>query len=557
MSEPWPAHFPSPESEPAPSRPPRDYSAKIPRIDPVALGLALAIGTFSLVICFLTGGDIGATASLSVVAAVLAAIWFIPLRWSMTGLLFLGATLEAPYEQFAEYLYRTPWNVGGMALLGNLNLLTQIAALKIDGFFLMLVYFVIIMWARRARGSTIDTEGTIPLAPPMLTGASISFLSIMLLWVYGIATGGQIPESLLQIQKLVYAILLLFVMHGAYRGAKDLHTLGTVLICAACYRAVLATYVHFTVIYHGEYLPCASTHADSRLFAAALVCLITQFNERTRRATHWSRFLAMGLILMGMVYNGRRLVWVAVIGGLVIAASVSGRTRLKRSISKLALAALPFLVVYVSAGWNNSDSGVFKPVKMIRSVVDSKSDGSSMWRDLENMNMVNNIKDHPLTGIGYGKQYTEYIKLPDVSASFPRYRFIPHNGLLVLFPFLGPLGVCGVFAMFLSTVFLASRSYRTSKDPAIKTASVMCIVLVYLHMNQCYGDIGVADWLTCLTLGPAMMISGKLAVETGGWSLAAPRVRAPRFPRRQVFVEDHGPIDRPPDPGTGAVVGPR
>jgi len=556
MSEIWPADFPSRESKSAPSRPARDYSAKVPGIDPVALALVIAIGTFSLVICFLTGGDIGATAALSLLAALLAAIWFMPLRWSMTGLLFLGATLEAPYEQFAEYLWRTPWAIVGTALLGNLNLVTHIAPLKIDGFFVMLVYLVVIMWMRRAQGSKLDTEGTIPLAPPMLTGVTISFVSIMTLWVYGIATGGQIPESLLQVQKLIYTILLLFVMHGAYRGAKDLRTLGMVLIVAACYRAVLATYVHFTVIYEGEYLPCASTHADSRLFAAALVCLITQVNERTRRATHWSRLLAMGLIMMGMVYNGRRLVWVAVIGGLVISASLSGRTRLKRSISKLALAALPFFVLYVSAGWNNADSGVFKPVKMIRSVVDSKSDGSSMWRDLENMNLVNNVKDHPFTGIGYGKQYTEYIKLPDVSASFPRYRFIPHNGLLVLFPFLGPIGVCGVFAMLLSAVYLASRSYRASKDPAIKTASLMSIVLVYLHMNQCYGDIGVADWLTCLTLGPALMIAGKLAVETGGWPLSSPRGVTRKFARREVFVEHHGPIDSSTRPGTEVVVGP-
>ena len=62
---------------------------------------------------------------------------------------------------------------------------------------------------------------------------------------------------------------------------------------------------------------------------------------------------------------------------------------------------------------------------------------------------------------------------------------------------------------------------------------MMCIVLVYLHFNQTYGDIGVSDWLTTFTLAPAMMLAGKLAVETGAfpWKPRKRRGRAAAFAR--------------------------
>ncbi len=485
------------------------------RLDPVAIAVVMGLGAVALVTCFVSGGDVMATLSIMIGAGVLALIWVVPLRWTITVALVLGVTLEAPYEAFAAYQWRTPWYLLGTLLLGNLNLVTHVAVMRVDGFAVLMIYLFIVVWVRRARGNDIDTRGSLPLAPPLLTAVSITLATVSILWVWGIAHGGQVAESLVQVQKYVYSVFLLFLMHAAYRDSRDLRTLGNVLIGAALYRALMATFIHFTVTYQGEKLPCATTHEDSRLFAAAIVLLLVMLNERVRGATHWTRFVAAGIILTGMVFNGRRLVWVAMLGCLLIAVLISPRTRLKRALSRAMLAVAPVVVLYLAAGWNHGDSALFKPVGMVRSVVDTKRDSSSMWRDLENMNMVRNISDHPFTGIGYGHEYTEYIKLPDVSAAFPRFRYTPHNSFMVMFPFCGPVGVAGVLAMLLATVFLAARTYRSSTDPVIRTAAMMSIILVYLHLNQIYGDIGVAMWMTTFTLGPAMMIAGKLAVETG------------------------------------------
>jgi hypothetical protein len=510
-----------------------DAAAALPspaRVDRLTLAVVLGLGAVAFAADVVTGGNIGACVGIVLAVAVLALVWVIPLRWSVTALLFLGVTLEAPYEAFANYAYRTPWNIVGQILLGNLNLTTNISAMKFSGFDLMLVYLLIVQAVRRARGNDIDTRGTVPLARPMLIGVTISLATMLALWMQGLATGGSFFESLLQVQRLVYAVLLMMLMHGAYRGSKDLPTLGMTLVLAAVYRALLAAYINRTVFNpDGSHISTSTTHADSRLFASALLLLIIMMNERVRHSTHWTRFLAMGIILLGMVQNHRRLVWVATAGCLFVVALVSTWTPLKRRIARAGLILMPVVLLYVGAGWNNANSSIFRPVGTIRSILDSKSDGSTLWRDLENMNLAMNVSAHPFWGVGYGHEYVEHIKLPDVSQAYPRFKYIPHNSLVALFPFGGPVGVAGVFAMFVTTIFLAARTYHRSASPAIRSAAMLSIILVYLHLNQTYGDIGVIEWLTTFTLGPAMLLAGKLSVESGAW------VWTPRATSRRIL----------------------
>jgi len=504
------------------------------RLDPAAVAVVAGLGVLAIAVDVVTGGDVGACVGIMLGVGVLALVWFIPLRWSVSALLVLGVTMEAPYEAFAGYQFRTPVAIIGQVLLANLNSTTHVSAMKFSGFDVMLIYLNVVHWMRRSRNRDIDGQGSVPLAKPMVVGVAISLSSILFLWIYGIGTGGEVLEALVQGQKLFYSALLMLLCHAAYRGSKDLRTFGFILIGSAMYRALLATYIHHTLVLpHGEILAYSTTHGDSRLFAAALALLVVAMNERVPKAMHWTRLLAVATVMLGMVENGRRLVWVAFTGCMLIVALVSPWTPLKRRIARTILISIPVACLYLAAGWNNPYSRIFKPVGTIRSILDAKSDTSTMWRDLENTNLVLNISAHPFWGTGYGHPYIEHIILPDISAGYPRFRMIPHNSFVAFFVFGGPLGVAGAFSMLLATVFLSARVYHRSPDPTIRTTAMMCIVLVYLHFNQTYGDIGVSDWLTTFTLAPAMMLAGKLAVETGAfpWKPRKRRGRAAAFAR--------------------------
>src|SRR5206468_8264485 len=109
---------------------------------------------------------------------------------------------------------------------------------------------------------------------------------------------------------------------------------------------------------------------------------------------------------------------------------VSRRSKLKRLVVHALLAALPLIVGYVGAGWN-SQSKVFAPVKVFRSVSDSDVDASTLYRDLENYNLLATMRANPFVGTGFGHPFAEIVTLPDISF-FKEYRYMPHNSVIGL-----------------------------------------------------------------------------------------------------------------------------
>jgi hypothetical protein len=475
-----------------------------------------ALAVVALALDVVSNGNLFVMLAPLLAVGLLALIWVIPLRHSVVALFFLGAVLEAPYEAFACYQFHTPWYKAGEALLGNLNMVTHVSALKMSGFDLMVIYLLLVHAVRRMRGKTLDGNGFVPLPRPIRLAAALSFACVVAFWFYGLAFGGDFGNSLWQMQKVLYIPILVVLLNAGLRGPQDLHLYGKALVVAAAYRGALATFIHFTVQPGGEPLQWATTHADSILFVDAVALLVILRSERVRLARPLLVWPAALLILSGMVFNNRRLCWVSLAGALLIYACVSPWTPLKRFFARALVVLSPLLILYVGAGWNRA-TGVFAPVATIRSVVDSKSDSSALWRDRENANLAANIEQHSLFGVGYGHQYIEYKKLDDVSSMYPQYRYIPHNSALALFAFTGAFGVAGIWSILIVTVFLAARAFHRAHRPEDRAAALLAIVMVFVYVNQVYGDIGVSQWISPLTVAPAAAIAGKLALTTGAW----------------------------------------
>jgi hypothetical protein len=488
-------------------------------------GLAALIVALDIV----TGGDVSAMIAPLLVLGVLALIWAVPLRWSLVALLFLGLTLEAPYEAFAGYLYRTPWHAAGWALLGNLNLVTHVSALRFSGFDVLMATLLIVNAVRRARGIDTDTTGNVPLPRPLVAAAIASAAGVLALWAYGLARGGSAENSLWQVQKPLYIPLLAVALHTGIRGSKDLKSLGVGLVLAAVYRSILAWYIHFFVL-KPDSVSFATTHSDSVLFAAALLLLVVLWNERLRGGPRWLEIAAVAVILCGMVFNNRRLVWGSLTGGLAVVATISPWTPFKRRIARWLLIAAPAIALYIAAGWN-ARSALFAPVASIRSMLDNE-DSSTLWREYENHSLARNVGNNPLLGSGFGHQYVQYESTADISTFYSQFRYIPHNSVLGLFAFTGALGVAAIWSLLVATVFFAARAYHRAPRPADRAAAMMCIVIVCLYVMQVYGDVGLNQWIGPLTVSPAVVLAGKLAVSTGAWP----------WPRRAAMPQ---PVVRP------------
>jgi len=489
----------------------------------LTLGL-VAVGVATSALAWWTNGHLGATLAPALLAGLGLAAWAVPLRWSATAIVFLMLAVD-DYSN-AMGAWHTPWAIVSELLAWNIDRTIPAArGLKLTGFELAVAFLLVVSLVRRARGSRIDAAGQVQTASVVAEFVVVYLLAVLYGVAVGLARGGSTEIAIWQSRPLIHLALFFFLFHAAYRGSQDLALLGRVVVAAALAKAALAVYVRQTVTIPGRELNAATVHGDSILFALACVVLLAHFMERTDRRRLAACALLVPPILLGMQANNRRLVWVQLGFSLAAIYLLSPWRAWKRFVARAAIVTAPVVALYVAVGWN-SPSGVFAPVRIVRSVTESKRDRSTFFRHVENWNLVVNMDDHPILGRGFGHEFIEFYRNDEISSFFPQYLAEPHNQLLALLLFAGLVGFIGIWSLFAVGAFLAARAYRMATRPEDRAAALACFATIIVCHIQTYGDLGPYLTQYKILLALALVVAGKLAVASGAWP-----VRVPRRPR--------------------------
>jgi O-antigen ligase len=358
------------------------------------------------------------------------------------------------------------------------------------------------------------------------------------MWVYGMARGDvDFSSSLWQVQRVAYLPALVFLFQTGLRGTGDALALGKVIVAAGCLKACLAIYIRATVPPPaGEpVLQYATSHADSMLFAVSF-CAVLAWAAHGHGRRHLLLVSGiLSLLLAGMVANGRRLAWVELAAGVTALVVLTPWSAAKRTAARTLIAASPLLLAYAAIGWS-SQASLFQPVHLLRSVIDSKVDPSTMWRDLENYDLFYTVRHYPVLGTGYGHGYDEIVWLPDISRSYALYRFLPHNSILGLWAYGGLLGFTALWMILVAGMFLAARAYRRAVMGDERTIAMTAVAALVVYLVYCYGDLGLGTWTSVFIVAPTFAVSSRLAVKTGGWPRVLPAMRPSPRPVRAVGV---------------------
>jgi O-antigen ligase len=155
-------------------------------------------------------------------------------------------------------------------------------------------------------------------------------------------------------------------------------------------------------------------------------------------------------------------------------------------------------------------------------------DPSSVWREMENKNLIFTLSLHKIFGSGWGHEYLEIVRLPDISKFMPQYRLTPHNSIIWLLGVGGILGFAMLWMPIAVGVFLAARSYYAARDAVERIAAVSALAVIVAYVNQAWGDMGATGSLTTVLLACALAVIGKLAYCTGAWPAGAKLLATPR-----------------------------
>jgi hypothetical protein len=479
----------------------------------------LLLGSLITVAAAVIGnGNLVVAAAPALLAVLLATVWLVPLRVPLMALIFVCLAVDIA----SEGPWESPVAPIGKLLFVNLAKSLPLPMLMLPGMAIIILLLVAIHVSRELAGVRTDVRGAVSCAEALPLALLVSFAAVAWDLAYGLKGGGNAQMAKVQVQTFVQLLLFAYLVAVAFRGQRDYRVLAGMVVSAACIKALMALWVvHMVPAELRTEYNFATSHGDSLLFAAATVFLIVRLLEAPSLRYLVTAGVILPLLFLGMSANNRRLVYVEIAAALILYWLIGHRTQMKRLVARVALASLPLIVAYVAVGWS-SQSPIFAPVRIFRSVGDSDVDHSTLYRDLEDYNLLQTVRFSPLLGPGLGQPFAEVVKLPDISF-FHEYRYMPHNSILGLWAFCGPFGFSGLMLTPIVGIYLASVAYRRASNAPDRIAAFMALAMIVMFLIHCWGDIGFSERIAIYLVGPALAMAGQLAVATGAWPMRRAR----------------------------------
>lgn len=498
------------------------------------VGLCVLCGVLPVV----TGNGV---LGLAIPLAIFGALVFfrLPLGAKLVCVFIFGILADDPAENPGMGVFKTPLAWPGEVLYTALEKTLGVPGLKMYGMeLLFMLVGVLVYWRARGRRfvetPALYAEGkrTWRSSPAFVWGcwSAIFGLGVMFLW--GTLRGGPLRFSLLQARALLFVFVIALVLAPTFNHRRYIHVVLGSIVGLAFVRSLMGIYYWLAILQFEMFGETESgsgtyvlTHSDAFLDAIALLIVVLALLMRPSVRTFLLALVTIPPIMYFIVVNNRRLALVELVAGLFAVYFLADK-KLRRLVHRIAFAMLPFLLVYVAAGWNSTARWA-APVQSLRSV-SSSSDTSSQTRDIENYNLILTLKPNPILGQGLGHEYNEVVRAWSIADKFEAYLYVPHNSLLWLWTAGGWVGFTLVWIFFVCCAFLAYRLARgginglgaagqAESGMAEKMLAYVAVGTTAAFAMQAFGDMGLQSWMVTLITGSVMALLGANAERVEPW----------------------------------------
>jgi hypothetical protein len=448
------------------------------------------------------------------------AVWKLPLKWPLAGLMLLAVTLDDPGDRAYVHEWHSPFYAAGHFFFTNVAWFT--------GFELSLVGLAVLMVVRRII--TVDPrEAVDPRAPgaprPMRFSLLLSAGSIAWLVVLGLVHGGVFREALWQFRGLLTIPLAATLAIYAFDFPKDLKLLVRVLAIGSVVKTALGMYFVYVICKPRGIDPANTTgHNDSMIFVISASIALLMLWERPRWQHLFIGLLWLAVVFEAMVLNDRRIAYVDLAFVAAVVFIVSPRHRAKRFLMRAAVVMLPLVLVYGAVGWNSRGSAVFKPVLKVRSIIapveNTEEESSNVERDIENFNLLRSWQRNMFLGQGFGSAFDQVLPSNDFGQS--NFGHLGHNSVLWLMWIGGALGFTGVLLYIGVAAYALGRTLRVTRAWQERVALFAALAIFITYLMQAFGDMGMLSVQFDFFLAAAIAIIGRFTVKKGTMLSVAP-----------------------------------
>jgi O-antigen ligase len=177
----------------------------------------------------------------------------------------------------------------------------------------------------------------------------------------------------------------------------------------------------------------------------------------------------MPIAFLALLLSYRRSFWIAAAFTLVVVIIIASR---RRGRAVFAIGAVTLCLAVVGVATVGSSSHAESPIVERAQTLSPSGFGSNRgdrYRNDERRNVIQNLREHPLTGIGLGVPWS--VHYPLAESHDRRYA---HVAILWFWLAFGPLGVIAYIALFGTALWTAVRVWRRHPDPVVQVAAIAC-----------------------------------------------------------------------------------
>ena len=309
----------------------------------------------------------------------------------------------------------------------------------------------------------------------------------------GAASGGDRRIAIFEGRALFYIPLVYVLLTNLFRTRQQYQrlvmlvmvTLGVLSVFALQYYRDLDPEEKALLEELGE-------HASALHMGLLIVFLFALYLFKGRHSTRWLILALTPAVVAAVLISQRRAAMIAILVGIAVVTFFTYFRR-RRAFWFFTPTAVVLLSGFVAATWNAQGTlGIL--AQSVKSVIApeqlSAADlSSSLYRDIEALNIYETIRANPLLGVGFGRPFTVYYQMPDISFyEFWAYR--PHNSVLWIWLKMGIVG-------FGVTMFMVLRTIQHGARAALELASrreaiyvVLGVAYIVMALVFSYVDIG-------------------------------------------------------------------
>jgi O-antigen ligase len=196
--------------------------------------------------------------------------------------------------------------------------------------------------------------------------------------------------------------------------------------------------------------------------------------------------------------------------------------------------------LYIGLLWNKTDGLLGQPIRAVRTLtgqpVSDRDQSSDLYRQNEEFDIWATIRESPLTGVGFGKPFNQYIPLVRLGNWEFQY-FTPHNQVFWLWLKMGALGF--IVSLWLFGVAITRTVQLMVADGVDEFKPFILLTLCYTIMLLTFGyvDIVFANGRAMLLLGCLLGVTGNLPALLGRTAATAERAPGRQPAERSVVAE--------------------